>query len=115
MKVKRLLTTTGLLLSLMSPAVPQEAYDERQDHATNHGHYTAALEKVCPGMTVTNAKTARPTRQEVPQEPALGLAGLSLGETGAKEWLMQDPAAIDLLEINKNKYEAAKRKRLGLE
>ena len=134
--MKRLLST-ALLLSLASPALSREAYDERQDAATNHGHYTAALEKVCPGMTVTNPKLRAKLDKQYrynprwkkyfqkqynliagQYDPATGMdkrypAGVWLtcltARTGAKEWLTQDPAAVEQLEINKNKYEAAKR------
>jgi hypothetical protein len=139
--VKRLLTA-AVLLSLASPAVSQEAYDERQDAATNHGSYTAALEKVCPGMTVTDPKLRAKLDKQYGKnsrwknyfqkqydliagqyDPATGMdkrypSGVWLtclsARNGAKEWLTQDPAAVEQLEINKNKYEAAKRERLGL-
>jgi hypothetical protein len=54
--VKRRLTAIALLLSLASPAASQEANDERQEAASNHGYYTAALEVACDSMTVTNPK-----------------------------------------------------------
>jgi hypothetical protein len=50
MKVKRLLTATAIALGLLTGTAHADS------PASDHGYATAALEKVCFGMTVTDAK-----------------------------------------------------------
>lgn len=49
------LAATAIVLAMISSAnagCNDEPYSEEKENACNHGHDTAAFEKVCPGMTV---------------------------------------------------------------
>jgi hypothetical protein len=54
--MKRLLTAAAIALGTPTSVAHAAEWSEEIENAHNHGYDSAAFEKVCPGMTVGDAK-----------------------------------------------------------
>lgn len=131
--MKKFIATTALLLALTGAAqagcTDHEPYNEEIENACNHGFETAAFEKVCPGMTVGDAKLRAKLDAKYRNHPKMkkyfteyydmiaergnhkdkltGMMTLCFTASGAK-WIKWDEAVRDQLVADEKVYRAEK-------